>query len=409
MGARGALEGALDGIRVVDFGHVWAGPYATALLADLGAEVIKIESETRLDVHRRQGPYAGGHAGIDRSGVWNAQNRGKLGCTLNLATPEGVALAKRLVAVSDVVVENFAPRVMARLGLDYPALRLVRPDLVMVSLPGFGSTGPDREHVSYGQSLIAAAGIAATTGYPDGPPMSLGESYPDLAAACHAAFAVLAAIHHRLETGEGQHIDISQLESSICLLPEPLLDFAMTGTIQSRTGNRDEAMAPHGCFRCRGDDRWVAIAVETDPEWEALRRAMGDPEWARAARFADGLGRRRHQDELERGVEAWTRDRAAEDVMTLLQESGVAAGVSMTVADLLADAHVRARGAFVEVDHPETGPQVMYGPVWKLSDTPATIRRPAPRLGEHNEHVFGRLLGLSTDEITALAGRGIIR
>jgi benzylsuccinate CoA-transferase BbsF subunit len=401
--------GALDGIRVVDFGHVWAGPYATALLADLGAEVIKVESAIRLDVHRRQGPYAGGQAGVDRSAVWNAQNRGKLGCTLNLASPEGVALAKRLVTVSDVVVENFAPRVMARLGLDYPALRAVRLDIVMVSMPGFGSTGPDRDHVSYGQSLIAASGIAATTGYPGGPPMSLGESYPDLAAACHAAFAVLAALHHRLETGEGQHIDLSQLESSICLLPEPLLDFAMTGVIRGRAGSRDDTMAPHGCFRCLGDDRWVAIAVGTDAEWEALRRAMGDPEWARAACFAEAPGRRQHQDELERRIEAWTRARSAEEVMTRLQAVGVPAGVSMTVADLLRDPHLAARGAFVEVDHPETGPQVVYAPVWKLSGTPATIRRPAPRLGEHNAYVFGQLLGLSADEIAGLVSREIIR
>ena len=183
----------------------------------------------------------------------------------------------------------------------------------------------------------------------------------------------------------------------------------MTGKIQGRAGNRDDLMAPHGCFRCRGDDRWVAIAVETDEEWEALRLAIGDPEWARAPRFAAGPGRRRHQDELERGIEAWTSERPAEEVMALLQQSGVAAGVSMTVADLLADRHLRARAAFVEVDHPEAGPQIMYAPVWKLSDTPAAIRRPAPRLGEHNDHVFGRLLGLSAGEIADLTSRGIIR
>jgi crotonobetainyl-CoA:carnitine CoA-transferase CaiB-like acyl-CoA transferase len=400
--------GTLDGVRVVDFGHVWAGPYGTALLADLGAEVIKVESQTHLDVHRRQGPYAHGRAGVNRSGVWNAQNRGKLGCTLNLTTPEGVALAKRLVAVSDVAVENFAPRVMARLGLDYAALAAVRPGLIMVSLPGFGSTGPDRDHISYGQSLIAASGIAATTGYPGGPPMSLGESYPDLAAGCHAAFAVLVALHHRLETGEGQHVDLSQLESAICLLPEPILALAMTGRISSQAGNRDDAMAPHGCFRCRGEDRWVAIAVGTDEEWGAFRHVMGDPQWARDARFADAPGRRRYQDELERRIGAWTGTQAAEEVAIQLQQAGVPAAVSMTVSDLLRDPHLDARGAFVEVDHPETGPQVLYAPVWRFSDNPARIRRPAPCLGQHNDYVFGELLGLSADEIEGLVRLGII-
>jgi benzylsuccinate CoA-transferase BbsF subunit len=401
-------KSALEGIRVIDFGHVWAGPYCTATLADMGAEIIRVESKRHIDIHRRQGPYLNDKPGFNRSAVWNAQNRGKFGCTLNLAKPDGVELAKRLVAISDVAVENFAPRVMKKLGLDYPALREVKEDIILVSLPGFGSTGPAKDYISYGQSLLAASGIAATTGYPDSPPMSLGESYPDLVTALSAAFAILAALHHRTETGQGQHIDISQLEATMCLLPEALMEFSMNGTLRPRMGNQDDIMAPHGCYRCKGDDKWVAITVATDEEWEAFRYAIGDPDWAREERFADGFGRWSNQHDLDRLIEDWTKERTPYEVMEVLQKAGVAAGPSLNIEELINDPHIKECEVFVEVEHPEMGRQIVYRPTWRLSGTPGRIQRRAPLLGEHNHYVFGELLGMSDKEIARLEKEEII-
>lgn len=398
----------LEGVRVIDFGHVWAGPYCTATLADMGAEVIKIESLKHIDVHRRQGPYPNEEPGLNRSSIWNIQNRGKLSCTLNLAEPKGVELAKQLVAISDVVVENFAPRVMKKLGLDYPALRAVKADIIMVSLPGFGLSGPDKDYVSYGQSLMAASGISAITGYADGPPMSLGESFPDLVAALNATVAILAALHYRAETGQGQHIEIAQLEATLTLLPEALMAYAMNDTLRPRMGNRDDIMAPHGCYRCKGEDKWIAIAVATDEEWTAFCRALGNPEWAQAEQFADSFGRWRHQDELDRRIEAWTQEHTSYEVMTMLQAEGVAAGPSLGIDELINDPHIVDREVFFEIEHPEIGQHVVYGPSWRLSETPGRIRRPAPLLGEHNHYVLEEYLGLSSEEIRQLEQAEVI-
>jgi benzylsuccinate CoA-transferase BbsF subunit len=238
--------------------------------------------------------------------------------------------------------------------------------------------------------------------------MSLGESYPDLVAALSAAFAILVALHHRTETGQGQHIDISQLEASMCLLPEALMEFSMNGTIRPRMGNQDDVMAPHGCYRCKGDDKWVAIAVATDEEWEAFRHAIGDPGWAREERFADGFRRWNNQHDLDRLIEDWTKERTPYEVMEVLQKAGVAVGPSFNIEELINDPHIKEREVFVEVGHPEMGKQTIYSPTWRLSGTPGRIQQRAPLLGEHNHYVFGELLGLSSKEIAGLEKEEVI-
>ncbi|MCZ7568386.1 MAG: CoA transferase [Ardenticatenaceae bacterium] len=393
---------ALEGIRVIEFGHVWAAPYCGAVLADIGAEVIKVESRERLDVHRKQGPFPGKERGINRSAVWNAQNRGKFGCTINLREARGVELAKRLVARSDVVLENYRPGVMKKLGLDYPALKLVKPDIIMVSMTGFGQTGPFSNYAAYGPMLEAFSGVASITGYPDGPPACIGESYPDPLVGLYGVFAILVALYHRVETGQGQYIDLSQLEAMICHLPEAILDFVLNGRTASSIGNRDEVMAPHGCYWCQGEDKWVAIAISTDAEWESFCRAIGSPDWCRDERFSDGFGRWRNQTELDERVESWTKQHTTYEVMHILQSAGIRAGPSLNIEELLHDPHLRSRKVFVEVEHPEIGTQLTYAPTWKLHRTPGEIQRHAPLLGGDNHYVFGEVLGLSGAEIAQL-------
>ncbi|MDN5346517.1 MAG: hypothetical protein PWP65_81 [Clostridia bacterium] len=401
-------QGALKGIRVVDFGHVWAGPYCAQILADMGAEVIKVESKKRTDVHRRQGPYPGGVPGLNRSGVWNAQNRGKLSCTIDLTHPEGASLAKRLVAISDVVIENFSPRVMQKLGLDYENLKLVKPDIIMLSLSAFGHTGPQRDYVGYGPSIDAWAGLDYLTGYPDGPPESLGGMFPDTASALYGAFAVLVALYNREKSSEGQYIDVSQMEVSINLIADALVEQAVTGKNSGRLGNSHPFKHPHGCYPCQGEDKWIAIAVESEEEWVALCRVMNRPDLATDPRYADPASRQQHREELDTLISFWTSQFEPYRLMELLQASGVAAGPSLNVPELLADPHLKERRAFWELDHPEVGRQIVYGPCWRLSATPGGISQPAPLLGEDNDYVFRQLLGLTEGEIARLEKKEII-
>jgi benzylsuccinate CoA-transferase BbsF subunit len=399
---------ALEGIRVVEIGHVWAAPYCTAVLADMGAEVIKIESQRRLDVHRKQGPFPGKERGINRSTVWSAQNRGKLGCTINLSTSEGSELAKALIGQSDVVVENFRPGVMQRLGLGYSALKEVNPDIIVVSMTGFGQTGPYSKFAAYGPMLEAFSGVASVTGHPGSLPACIGESYPDPLVGLYGVYAILAALYYRDKSGSGQYIDLSQFEAIISHLPEALMDYCLNGRVASTIGNRDLVMAPHGCYRCKGEDKWIAIAIATDEEWAAFRAAIGSPAWSSDDRFADAYSRWNNQDEMDAQIEKWTVQHTPYEIMSMLQRAGVAAGPSLNIQELLDDPHVRERGVFVEVEHPEIGKQLMYSPTWKLSRTPGAIRRHAPQLGGDNEYVLMELLKLTQQDVDRLVEAQVI-
>lgn len=398
----------LTGIRVADFTWVWAGPFATLQLAHLGAEVIRIETQSRVCVTRRIPPFADGQAGPNRSGYYNQYNQGKASICLNLKHPEALGIAKKLVAASDIVAENFAAGVMDKMGLGYEELKKIKPDIIMISMSGYGAVGPESTYVSYGPAQVPLSGLSSLTGFPGFPPMHVGFSYGNPNGGLHGAFAVLAALLHRARTGEGQYIDLSQWETSIAILGEGVMAEVMNGTQPPRIGNRDPYMAPHGLFRCQGEDRWVSIAVANEAEWQQLCRGMGQPELATDPRFASLTERKKNEDELEAIISAWTATLAAEEVTARLQAVGVAAFPALTNAELAADPHLRSRGYFVELPHPEVGIRQHAGVPWIFSDTPCQVRRPAPCLGQDTDEVLQRVLGYSAAEVATLKANGVL-
>lgn len=399
----------LDGIRVVDFCWAWAGPYGALQLAHLGADVIRVESEKRLCPSRLIPPWPDGTPGVNRAGYFNQYNQGKRSLTLDLKAPEAVEIAKTLVSKSDVVMNNFASGVMEKLGLGYDVLRVVKPDLIMLSMPGYGTSGPEKDFVSYGPPQVAQSGLSSLTGYVGGDPLMAGFSYGDPNGGVHASFAILSALLHRQKTGQGQYIDLSQWEAAIMLLPEALMDYAMNGTQPARQGNRDPHMAPHGVFRCAGDDRWVSLSVRDDAEWQRLCEVMDRPALAADACFATLAARKAHEDELEAVVTEWTQTRTADDVTERLQEAGIPAYPALDAIDMVDSPHVGAREYFVELEHPEVGTRRHMGIPWSMSRTPCRVRRPAPCLGQDTDAVLTEIVGLSRDEVAALRAREIVR
>ena len=399
---------ALEGVRVADFCWLWAGAYATGLLALLGAEVIKIESMARVDPSRHMTLTIGkSFEGVDNSPVFNSINLNKLSVRLNLKNPRAVDLAKKIVGISDVASENMRPGAMERIGLGYEAMKEVRPDIVMLSSSAFGEEGPFRRYGGYAPSFAAYSGLTHLTGYADAPPNPMTGSV-DLASAATAAFAVVAALNHRQQTGQGQHIDLSSVESLAVFTGDALMDYAMNGRVQSRNGNHDRIMAPHNCYRCRGDDKWVSIVVATDEEWHALCNAAGHPEWSADERFSDAYDRWRNRDELDRIVASWTIERTHYEVTEVLQAAGVAAMPSFSNEEIFSDPHFRERGLAAEVEHPTMGKQMVMGAPWRMSETPAEVKKASPLIGEHDEYVFGELLGMSTGEISRLTDEEVI-
>lgn len=393
------MKKALHGIRIIDFSWAWAGPYATMLAGLAGAEVIRVESRKRLDMLRRHSAVAG--VPSMQSDSFHHINLHKESITLDLTRPEAVELVKRLISLSDAVVENFRPGVMERLGLGYPLLREMKPSIVMASLSACGGTGPERHYVGYAMTFGPLSGTSYATGYKDGPPTEFRASM-DLGVGTTVFFALLAALRHRQRTGEGQHIDISAREAMSCLVGDIFMDYTMNGRIRPRMGNHDEVMAPHNCYPCQGEDRWVSIAIATEEEWQAFCRAIGEPEWSREERFSDPLSRWENQEELDQLIGEWTRQYTDYEVMELLQRAGVAAMPSLNSQELYTDPHIRERGCFLEMDDPEEGKLVVMGAPWKLSATPPLVQRLGPSLGRHNEYILGELMGLPQREIQQL-------
>jgi crotonobetainyl-CoA:carnitine CoA-transferase CaiB-like acyl-CoA transferase len=401
-------NGPLRGVRVTEFTSAWAGPYATCLLGFLGAEVIKVESLKRLD-HSRFTSFttAKTFSGPDESPVFDNLNLNKLSVCLNLSQPKAVEIAKRLVATSDIVVENMRPGVIARLGLDYAVLRDVKPDIIYLSSSACGQTGPDRRNVGYAPNFAGAAGLSYVTGYPDWPPSVLAGSI-DLRSATTAAFAILAALLYRQRTGEGQYIDLSSQEAVTILNAEALLDFFMNQRVRTRAANRHDRMAPHNCYRCRGEDNWISIAVADDEEWRALCGVMGRPELAQDERFSGAAARWKNQDDLDQIVGEWTMNQGDYEVMHRLQAAGIAAMPSLSNKALFQDRHLRERGVFVQVSHPVLGNDWVIAPPWRLSETPAGIGSRSPLLGEHSRAVLEELLGMSPEEIRRLEEEQVV-
>ncbi len=398
----------LSGIRVADFTWVWAGPFGTMQLAHLGAEVIRVESQSRVCVTRRLPPFADGQAGPNRSGYYNQYNQGKASLCLNLKKPEGLEIAKKLVSVSDIVAENFAAGVMDKMGLGYEVLRQIKPDIIMIAMSGYGASGPESAYVSYGPAQVPMSGLSSLTGFPGFPPMHVGFSYGDPNGGLHGAFAVLAALLHRARTGEGQYIDLSQWETSVAVLGEGMMEQVMNGSQPPRLGNRDPYVAPHGLFRCQGDNRWVSIVVASEEEWQRLCTGMGRPELAPDPRFATVAARKQNEDALEAVLATWTATLTAEDVTARLQAAGVAAFPALNNKELAEDPHLRSRSFFVELPHAEVGVRQHAGVPWVFSDTPCQVQRAAPCLGQDTDEVLQKVLSFSAEEVAVLRERGVL-
>jgi benzylsuccinate CoA-transferase BbsF subunit len=403
-----ANNGPLSGIRITEFTSAWAGPYATCLLGFLGAEVIKVESRQRPD-HSRLLSFTTGRKfeTLDESEVFNSLNLNKRSICLNLKKPKAVEIAKKLVQVSDVVMENMRPGVVPRLGLGYEDLRAVKPDIIYLSSSACGQTGPDREYIGYAPTFAALAGLPYITGYEDWPPSNFMGSI-DLRSACTSTFAILAALYYHQQTGEGQYIDLASQEAIAAFAGDIFLDYVMNRRIQIRKGNQDHGMAPHNCYRCLGEDKWISIAVSTQEEWKSLCRVMDQPELIDDDRFLDLTKRKTNEEALDRIVSQWTANQDYYEVMIKLQNAGVAAAPSLSSEALFQDPHLKAREVFQQVDHPVIGKDWVIGPPWKLSETPAILRSSAPLLGEHTDEIFQNHLGMSPEEIQALKEEEVI-
>lgn len=399
----------LDGVRVVDFTWAWAGPFSTLQLAHLGAEVIRIESAKRPCVTRSIPPFADNQPGPNRAGYFNQYNQGKRSLTLDVRSAAGAEVAKRLVKVSDVVVENFAAGVMRRMGLGYDVLRAVKSDIIMVSISGYGQAGPYSGYIAYGPPAGALSGFFATTGYEGLPPAEIGISYADPNVGVWAANLVLSALLHRDATGEGQYVDLSQWEAALMMMGEGLMEHALNDRTPERIGDHDPQMAPHNTYKALGDqEKWVGISVGSEKEWQALCAVMAQPGLADDPRFSTMALRKQNEAALDEIITTWTSSRDRWDTTQALQRVGVAAYPPLSNKDLAESEHLRARGFFVALEHPEVGTRVHVGVPWTMSGTPTKVRAPAPLRGADTDAILGDLLGYSPGEIDKLRAEGVL-
>ena len=413
----------LDGIRVADFSWFGAGPIAGRTLADFGAEVIRIESEARVDGLRLGQPQKPGKSGYNVCAYFNNFNAGKASLLLNMGAEGAREVALRLIERSDVFLSNLTPRVIERWGLTYDELREVNPAIIAAYQPMQGAFGPHRDFLGFGAVLTPVTGISHLSGEPQRKPVGVGTNYPDYAInPGHTVIAILAALRHRRRTGEGQRIELAQLESVAATMGPALLDYTANGRNQTRKGNRSSWMAPHAIYRCRDAargaphpdgsttrERWVAIAARSDAEWNALCAVAADAAFAADERFAALLGRREHEDALNEQIGEWTAGWDAVDLAETLQAAGVPAGVVQDAEDVCEhDRHLRQRGYYEYLDHPETGVSLYDGPIVKLHETPGELIAPAPLFGEHTYRVATEILGYNAEEVAELTADGVL-
>jgi len=389
----------LEGVRVLDFTWMLAGPYATRILADFGAEVIKVQSKKTAS-----------GAEDNTSAYFATWNRNKLSLTLDMSLPGARQLALELVEKCDVVIENFTPRVMQNWGLGYENLKHVKPDIIMVSLSGFGHSGPWRDYAALGPTIQALSGLTKLTSNDDGVPYGIGFAYADHVSGLYAALATLSALEYRAKTGEGACIDISELEAACSLLGPDLMDYSVNGNLAKPVGNKFgwQMAAPYGCYKCKGDDRWCVIAVFNHDEWQALCRLMGNPQWTGQGKFASMHARAENSDELNGLIGGWTANYAPDELVKMLQAEGVCAAVVCDARDLANDAHLAERGFFVKLTHPVLGEIRADRTPIGLSETAALFNRAAPLLGEDNRRIFLDLLGMDEKQYENHIARGVI-
>jgi benzylsuccinate CoA-transferase BbsF subunit len=401
------MPGPLENVKIADFTWFVAGPFCVRYLADYGAQVIKVETGKRVDGVRTLPPYKDNVPGLNRSGYFHNFNSNKLGITLNLDHPKGQELAGKLVQWADIVAESFTPGVMEGFSLDYSSLRKVKPEIIMISLSSRGQTGPHSRLPAVGMHLAALSGFINITGWPDRGPSLLYGAYTDSIAGRFGACSLLAALEYKRRTGKGQYIDLSQYEAGIQFMIPALLSCSAHGRSPGRSGNRHPSAVPHGAYRCRGEDRWCAIAVFNDEQWKSLCRVIGDAELTEDPRFVTAEARRQNEDELDRLVERWTVNYSPREVMDRLQEAAVSAGVVETAEDLHSDPQLKARNHFRMLDHQEIGESTYDSFGSTLSRTPAELNRAAPVLGQDNYRVYTEILDLSDSEFVDLMNQGV--
>jgi benzylsuccinate CoA-transferase BbsF subunit len=403
----------LKGIRVLDLTMVFAGPVSSRVLASLGAEVIKIESAIRPDVFTRGNVYPENDPGTDpwnRGSLFHSLNAGKLGITLNLGSDKGRDIFKKLVKISDVVMENYSPRVMENWGLGYDELKKIKPDIIMASMSGLGHTGPLHDFYMYVPGMEGMSGLTHMTGYPDEPPMLSGFSYGDWTSGGTSSAAILIALFHKKSTGQGQFIDLAGREALIANVGNIIMDYTMNQRVQERMGNDQPYLAPHGCYRCKGDDNWINIAVENDPQWTGFCGVIGNPDWCQQEKFGNSLNRWKNRSELDKLVEGWTINQDKFTASEQFQKAGVPAGAVLTIKEVNLNSHLIDRGFFDIIDHGEgVGKRPIPAQIpAKFNNIEKFVPARAPRFGQDNLYVFGELLGISNEDIAALEAEKVI-
>lgn len=401
------MKRLLTGVRVIDFTWIGAGSYTTKLLADLGADVIKIETSKRLDSLRVAPPYKNKIPGVNRSGYFADRNSSKRSITINIKTDQGLALVKRLIKQAHVVTNNFTPGVMDKLGLGYDVIRDIKPDVIYLAMSMQGATGPEMNDLGYGLTIGAVTGLQHLTGLPDRDPAGTGTNYPDhIPNPTHAAFSLIAALRHQRRTGQGQLIDIAQTEPTLAMIGPSIMNYMVNGKIDDRQGNSHSQKAPHGVYPCNGTDRWIAITVNDDDQWQALRNTLGI---ADKQSWLTMPGRVSASADLDADIARHTKTWESEDLMSTLQRAGVPAGVVNDARDVLEnDAQLQARGHWVELDHPEMGPSTYNSAPFRFSDAESAPLSPAPLLGQHTYEICTDMLGMDKTEVDQLIKEDVL-
>ncbi len=399
----GDAPGALDGVKVLDLMWVVAGPTATRLLADFGATVVRVESANRVETARGIGPFHNNEQGVDHSGLFGNMNVNKLGLSLNLATEEAREVLLDLVRWCDILCESFSPRAMRGWGMDYDALRQIKPDLIMLSTCLFGQDGPLSSVAGFGTMGAAIGGFIALAGSPGGDPVGPYSAYTDYLSPRFSVPALLAALDHRDRTGEGCYIDQAQAESSLHFMSTALLDYTVNGRVPALVANDDLQMSPHGVFPAAGDDEWVAVAVRDETDWRSLSLAIGRPEWADDASYADAAARRAANDEITAAITQWTQQRSAFETERILQSVNIPAHAVQTSEMAFADPQLQHRNHFITLDHPVHGQTVIEAAKGYLSETPPAYRTAAPTFGRDNDHILRQILNYDDERIAQLA------
>ena len=400
---------ALAGIRILDLTQIYAGPYCSMLFADMGAEVIKIEPP-RGELIRDNPPLVkegeGGPHDRSRSGYFLTLNRNKYGITLNLKHPKAVGFFKGLVKIGDIVLENYAPGVMKRLGIDYPALREINPRIIMCSISGFGQSGPYSERISFDVLAQAMSGLMSITGYPDGPPTRVGTSLGDVNASVHAAFAMMTALWYREKTGVGQYIDVSMQETMVSILEGGIVRWTIGKELLTPIGSMNPHEAPMAAFRCK--DGYIIIATVGDEHWQRFCRAINRPDWAADPGYRTKRQRWEKKYILQEEIEKWTSQRTVKEVGEIMDRERVANSPILNIQQVVDDPHLKERAYFAEIEHPLIGKAKIPGIPFKLSETPGKVESPSPLIGEHNELILGKYLGLSKSEVSQLKADGVL-